>query len=394
MSCRSLLTHAEPDVGGTSLYALVTCPEGGNEARAPRMVVDSINKARRYEVHLLKKLEGDVGGVRYSEGLFKFSCTKKCSFTLKVWAQTGTPVYPFLTDVGIIRNSGNLFAFKARATSVKERGGTLVLQRVGTSKVIDIRYFDPMISLPILLAEPTISPRRSFFYYSPGETLYFWRSGRGEEVGRVKGVKVLSSYFYGFLVAAVGSEGIKVFARKKGGWDEIMKENLPEERPLDADWCAAWNSPTLALYFNKRLELRSVGGESLVVNLPKAKKMKISPDAKTLLVVTEDGLDVIDMDSGDVIKRFKLPKIDIVSWSYYSDFAALCSSFACWIYSTLSNSLILVKLMKDVTSAWWSPSTYNLYLTSKDRLRVLSFDPRGVRAVAPVARRPIPRETS
>ena len=392
MNCKALLTHAEPDVGGTSLYVLVICKgKGRGSVEAPTMVKDAIEKAKRYEIFLTRSIEGEVKDITYEDGTLKFSCPTKCAFTIKVWAQTGTPVFPFLTDVELVRNSENSISFKSNVVSVRERGGVLVLRSVGTSKVIDLRNVEPLIRLPTVLAEPPVAPPKSVFAYFQGGELYFIGLGKKELVMKKEDIMDLSSYFYGLMIAISNNKKVDVVARKKGGWDVV---DVVEERPLKVEWCLATNGPALALHYRNKLSLRSLTGETINITIPNTVASSISPDARVLLRATPDRVQVVSLEDGEVVKEFPLPGIKLIEWSFYSDFAVLCSDYACWVYSDLSKQIVVVKLINGVTGAWWSPSTYNLYLAKRRSLQVVSFNPRGVRGTFPAARRPIPRETS
>ncbi|NPA85601.1 MAG: hypothetical protein GXO07_06340 [Crenarchaeota archaeon] len=390
MSCKALLTHAEADVGGTSLYSLVLCPSGGTEARAPRMVADAVQKSKRHEVQLVRRLEGDATAVSYEDGRFKFRCKRRCSFIVKVWAQTGVPVFPFLTDVDVVKNSSNVMSFRVKAVDVRDRGGVLVLKRVGTSRVVDLRDLRPLINVPVVLAEPPVAPRRSVFAYFPDGTLYFYGLNRKELIMRSREIKMIAPFFYGLMIAVAERQSVKLLVRRAGGWEEVEEV---EGRPHKIEWGYAWESPVLALHYRDRVVLKSVRGEVINVALPDVRASSISPDARHLIKASPDSVQVINLEHGEVVKEFPISGVQIVEWSFYSDFAALCSDRACWIYSDLSKEIVVVKPVTEVTGAWWSPSTYNLYLARGSKISVVSFDPRGIRGLLPVARRPTLQET-
>jgi len=392
VDCRALLTHAEPDVGGTSLYLLIICKsKGRGSVKVPNMVKDAIEKAKKYEIFLTRSIEGDVKDITYEDGLLKFTCPTKCIFAIKIWAQTGVPVFPFLTDVELVKNSRNIISFKTNVVSVRERGGILVLRRMGSAKAIDLRSIEPLIKMPIMLAEPPIAPPKSVFAYFPGGELYFIGLGKKELVTKKSNVVDLNSYFYGLMVAISDNKKVDVVARKKDGWDVV---DVIEEKPFKVEWCLAANGPALALHYRDKLSLRSLTGETINVAIPNTVTSSISPDARMLLRATADKVQVVSLEDGEVVKEFPIPGIRLIEWSFHSDFAVLCSDYACWLYSDLSKQIVVVKLIGNVTGAWWSPSTYNLYLARKKSLQIISFDPKGVKGASPAARRPIPQGTS
>jgi len=391
LTCRTLVTHVEPDVGGTSVYALVGAKGQCSEVRAPKILRDVVSRAKTYKIQVIKKIKNAPKKVTYEDGYLKFLCEKECSFVVKAWALTGVPVTPFVTDVDIVTNMKNVFTFNIKATKVRERGGVLGLQNLGSAVAIDVRTFDPLSNFKALLVEPLSAPRRSFYAYFPDGSLYLVGPDVKERIAVVRDLMDVVSFPYGYLTSIIRKDKVDVISKRKGTWTILKRV---EGAAKSAEWCLVDSTPALAIYYEDHISLVTLREEIINIAVEGWRAASLSPNAELLLLSTGEGVKLIDLNSGEKLKEFKLKGVELISWSPYSDFAALCSKEACWIYSNLSKEIATVRKVSNATSVWWSPSTYNLYVARGNKLEITFFDPPGVKATLLVARRPILRETS
>jgi len=129
-----------------------------------------------------------------------------------------------------------------------------------------------------------------------------------------------------------------------------------------------------------------------VLNTKGAIEVSVTINTETVALSYPSEVKIINLYTGEEETRLKISGVKKISWSLYSDFAAMCSDTMCWIFSNLTKTLVTAKKITNVKNLAWGSSTYNLYMARGEKMSTIFFNPHGVRTWRLIVRRPIPRE--
>ena len=394
MLCPALLLHAEVDVGGMSFYLLLTCPRS-NKYEMPNM----LKSALRYcKDHLAVPLRSDgIISVRLNrnEKTLEAVCAEKkkgCKGIVKVWCRMNYVLYPFLTDVEIAKNIKNYLVFSdIKGDYVREGGGYLSLRRIMDIKTINLRMLENELSERGIKAVPLLAPPGTFFIVTSDMRILYVSKEKKMEVMKVKeGLKDASPFFFGYSFALLTKDKVTVYKKSGEEWVVVDEVRVPDAYKVE--WGSLEGEPALMIYAKDKVIIKSLKGDMAVLNTKGAIEVSVTINTETVALSYPSEVKIINLYTGEEETRLKISGVKKISWSLYSDFAAMCSDTMCWIFSNLTKTLVTAKKITNVKDLAWGSSTYNLYMARGEKMSTIFFNPHGVRTWRLIVRRPIPRE--
>ncbi len=393
MPCPAPLLHAEVDVGGMSFYILLSCHRS-NTFEIPNMLKSALRYCKDYLAVPLKSHGITAVRLNKQDKVIEAVCKGPalCRGIIKVWCKMNYVLYPFLTDIDIIKNLKNYLVFSGiKGDFVDEGGGFLTVRSNLDVDIYNLRTLDKEFVISGIKAKPLLAPPGTFFIVtSDFKIMYVSKDKRLEALKVENGFRDASPFFFGYTFALLTKDKLSVHKKSGDEWEIIDELKVPGAYKVE--WGSLEGEPALISYSKDKVVIKSLKGDMVVLNTKGALNVSVSLNTETVILSYPSEVKVLNLYTGEEETNLKIRGIKRISWSLYSDFAALCSDEMCWIFSNLAKSLVVAKKISNVKDIAWGSSTYNLYMARGNKMSIIFFNPHGVRTWRLIVRRPIPRE--
>ncbi|ALU12411.1 hypothetical protein EYM_03455 [Ignicoccus islandicus DSM 13165] len=385
MTCKGFVTYIDRYASTTSIYVYVNCDERRGKIKVPNAINSLLEYAENYRINIIPVRGGPVKiKLNSFENAFEiFSLSQKSSFIIDFTAYIKKYFYPIIFDTNIIKGYNNVFRIKdARTTFTrsKELTGILALHSDESKnfELIDVRFLRSLIKgknidcIDVAAYPPNTIVRA---IDNDVQIVQYPSTIRGKIRLQEKVIGCAVFNYSNLLALHTESNSVKIYSRREKNWikrhDFAFKEEIRDIR-----WSILMGSLNLIIDFPERLDAYNLRGDRTSINLGPHLSARLSPLGNRIAVAYTDKIDIIDTVTGDVVFEKNLENVRIMEWTPYGDYLALCNQNACYIYSDLTQEIVVGKVFRStISSVWWSPRTLSLYLVTSSSINIWFFDP-------------------